>query len=480
MRIKLTKTAIAALTPRPKPYHVFDSEMRGLVLRVQPTGQRTFYFDYRRADGRRTRLKLGVFGNVSPEGARSLATKAAGQVAHGVDVSAERKRIKIEAQRARASTLKVFLEGRYSEWASQNLRSGAIQVKRMQSDFRDWLEKPMSALNPWLIEGYRKKRQQAKRSPKTINREIQRLRAAVGRAVVWGLLDVHPFASIKPLKQDKGGRVRYLSAEEEKALRDALQTREGELRAARDRFNAWRAARHLKLLPQRRDSYVDHLQPMVLIAMNTGLRRGELLSLRWGEVNLEGKILTVRGGTAKTGQTRHVPLNTEAVTVLSAWQKLAESTGAAAYVFPGADGVRMGNINRSWDRAVTLAKLADFRFHDLRHHFASQLVMRGVPLNTVRELLGHTSLEMTVRYSHLAPEGLASAVESLRKPRHEPGAPTAVAPSDEWETVTMRLRAELDAIFENDRKGRRRKLDEIAAHYQKRYPKRAPVINLAR
>jgi len=415
MRTKLTKTSVAALTPRAKPYHVFDSELRGLLVRVQPTGQRTFYLDYRRADGRRTRLKLGVFGNVSADGARSLATKAAGQVAQGVDVSAERKKQKIEAQRARASTLKVFLEGRYSEWATENLRSGAIQVKRMKADFAEWLDKPMSALNPWLIEGYRKKRQQRKRSPKTINREIQRLRAAVARAVTWGLLDAHPFASIKPLKQDKGGRVRYLSTEEEKALRDALQTREGELRAARDRFNAWRAARHLKLLPPRRNGYVDHLQPMVLVAMNSGLRRGELLSLTWGDVNLEGKVLTVRGGTAKTGQTRRVPLNVEAITVLTAWRKLAEETGAAAYVFPGTDGVRMGSVDRSWERAATLAKLSDFRFHDLRHHFASKLVQAGVDLNSVRELLGHTEITMTMRYSHLAPAGLASAVAKLSK-----------------------------------------------------------------
>jgi len=73
----------------------------------------------------------------------------------------------------------------------------------------------------------------------------------------------------------------------------------------------------------------------------------------------------------------------------------------------------MTNINKSWDGLVDAAKLSDFRFHDLRHHFASRLVMAGVDLNTVRELLGHADIGMTLRYAHLAPAKLAAAVAML-------------------------------------------------------------------
>jgi integrase len=150
----------------------------------------------------------------------------------------------------------------------------------------------------------------------------------------------------------------------------------------------------------------------VLVALNTGLRQGEIFNLDWLDVDLVGAQLTVRGAGAKSGQTRHVPLNSEAVAVLTAWR----ASATPGYVFPGrADGEngRLDNITKAWLHAVKAAKLETFRFHDLRHTFASKLVMAGVDLNTVRELLGHATLKMTLRYAHLAPEHKAAAVQKL-------------------------------------------------------------------
>ena len=118
--------------------------------------------------------------------------------------------------------------------------------------------------------------------PRSINRDIQRLQSVLSRAVEWGVLDRHPFKGLKPMKTDKVGRVRFLSADEEKALRAALETREDNLRTARARFNSWRVARGKKPLPERAGSNIDHLRPLVLVALNTGLRRGELLGLTRG------------------------------------------------------------------------------------------------------------------------------------------------------------------------------------------------------
>jgi integrase len=141
------------------------------------------------------------------------------------------------------------------------------------------------------------------------------------------------------------------------------------------------------------------------------MRRGELFAMRWPDVDLTRAIVTVRGGDAKSGQTRHIPLNTEAVAVLSAWKPGA----AADFVFAGRDGEAMDDIKTAWLNLAKAAKLESFRFHDTRHSFASKLVQAGVDLNTVRELLGHSDIKMTLRYAHLAPEHKAAAVAKLVK-----------------------------------------------------------------
>jgi integrase len=148
--------------------------------------------------------------------------------------------------------------------------------------------------------------------------------------------------------------------------------------------------------------------------MNTGLRRGEVFNVQWTDINFQTKTLTVRGEGAKSGETRHIPLNPEAVDALKQWKR---QSGESAQVFPGRLRERLDNIKTSWRALMTAAKIKDFRFHDLRHSFASKLVMRGVPLNTIRELLGHADLTTTLRYAHLAPDHKAEAVAMLTTPR---------------------------------------------------------------
>jgi integrase len=103
-----------------------------------------------------------------------------------------------------------------------------------------------------------------------------------------------------------------------------LSRREGTLREARIHFNEWRAARGKPALPPRHEPYADHLQPIVLLALNTGLRRSELFHLRWQDIDFEAKWLTVSGVSAKNGQTRRIPLNAEALSTLETWRKLAK------------------------------------------------------------------------------------------------------------------------------------------------------------
>jgi integrase len=407
---KLTKRAVEALTARDRPYDIRDSDLRGFLVRIEPGGTKSFFLDYR-LRGKRNRYRLGAYPNLSAEGARALTQAIAGDVARGTDPQARKKAEREQGIRERLSTLRAFLDGRYEPWARAHLKSATLQLARLRSDFAEQLDQPLYAFNPFVIEGMRLRWKKAGLLPRTINRDIQRLQSVLARAAEWGVIDRHPLYGLKPMKADKTGRVRFLTGPEEASLRKALTDREERLRQARVRFNTWRIARARKPLPERTGENLDHLRPMVLLALNTGMRRGELLSLQWSDVNLAAKLVTVTGVNAKSGHTRRIPLNAEALAVLEGWQGRQERTDGL--VFPGADGGRMDNINRSWRGVASAAKLVDFKFHDLRHSFASKLVQAGVDLYTVKELLGHSEIAMTEKYSHLAPDNLRAAVERI-------------------------------------------------------------------
>ncbi|MNP19667.1 Tyrosine recombinase XerD [compost metagenome] len=207
------------------------------------------------------------------------------------------------------------------------------------------------------------------------------------------------------------GLVRYLDADETKRLRNALDTRQDEMKAERENANKWRADRgkeqmqSLAHLP-----FTDHLKPMVLVSLNTGMRRGELFDLKWSAVNFDTKTITVAGDTTKTSDTRYIPMNKEVMSALKDWKKQA---GKSRYIFPSQGGGRLEDVKSAWLKLLERAKIDGFRWHDMRHDFASRLVMAGVPLNTVRDLLGHADIKMTLRYAHLAPGTKAAAVELI-------------------------------------------------------------------
>ena len=195
-------------------------------------------------------------------------------------------------------------------------------------------------------------------------------------------------------------------------LRHVLDTREERIRQERRSANLWRSERGHPLLPNLdRAAFADHLKPLVIVSLNTGLRRGELFGLLWSDVDLDREILTIQGSGSKSGRTRHVPLNAEALAVFMGWR--APMQRAERLVFPGRNGGRLNNVRKAWTGVLEGAGIEEFRWHDLRHTFASRLAMRGVDLNTVRELLGHADYKMTLRYAHLAPEHKAAAVARL-------------------------------------------------------------------
>ena len=192
-------------------------------------------------------------------------------------------------------------------------------------------------------------------------------------------------------------------------VRQALVDRDAT--GARERANAnqWRAARRYAPMPEIA-KYCDHITPMVLLSLNTGVRQGELFSLAWENVDLVRKTVTVLASHSKGNTTRTIPLNAEALAVLTT----VKPDPAKGLVFKSpVTGGRFNNVKKAWAEVTKAARVPRLRWHDLRHDFASQLVMRGAPLFTVQKLLGHANSRMTQRYAKLAPSTLADAVNML-------------------------------------------------------------------
>jgi integrase len=147
----------------------------------------------------------------------------------------------------------------------------------------------------------------------------------------------------------------------------------------------------------------------VTVLLHTGFRRGELLGLRWKDVDFKAGVLTIP--KSKNGDARHVPMTSTVRAILSRRARPLEN---AKLVFPNTEGTRdLRWAKKTVPAALRAARIEDFRFHDLRHTFASRLAMESVDLMAIRDLMGHKTMTMTLRYSHLSPGHRQNAVERL-------------------------------------------------------------------
>lgn len=405
---KITASSIKEL--KPEDQRLNDTEIPGFHARITPNGKITYYLFYR-LNGKQANFKLGSHGELSPAQARDFAKEKAGEVAKGLDIQSKKKEIKRQTETERYTRLDVFLEKKYLPYLqSRNPKTADTIYKTITSVFDFLLERQLSDITPWDLEKWRTEQRKSDLSPTTCNYYINTLKGAMSRAVEWGLIERHDLGKVKALKNDNA-IVRFLSQDEEKRLREALAIRNQRNKDERTSGNKFREERGYEtLLDLSNFRFVDHLEPIVLLAMNTGMRRGELFGLKWSEVQLSQQFLTVHASNAKSGKGRHIPLNKEAFSVLSDWK---EQGFSSTYVFEGEKDKPLTDIKKAWNKLLEDAQIHNFRFHDLRHHFASKLVMAGVDLNTVRELLGHSDLKMTLRYAHLAPEHKAAAVNLI-------------------------------------------------------------------
>ncbi|GAB2723092.1 tyrosine-type recombinase/integrase [Halomonas garicola] len=219
----------------------------------------------------------------------------------------------------------------------------------------------------------------------TINREIGLMSAALNHARKEWDWEVPNPCEKRRLKEPEG-RIRWITRKEAGRL----------LAAARD--------------PER----PHYLEPFIALALNTGCRRGELLGLEWERVDLKAQLIHLEAEHTKAKRRRSVPMNNAArQAMLSLLQFRMRYCADTPWVFCNQNGQRIADIKKTWATVCRKAGIQDFRVHDMRHTCAAWLVTSGVPLAEVRDLLGHSSITMTERYAHLAPENIRSAVARL-------------------------------------------------------------------
>lgn len=276
-------------------------------------------------------------------------------------------------------TFKYMAEKYMAEYAvkkvPKSIKRDTIFLKHLLPVFGNMY---LSQITPNMINNYKVKRRNEGVAPKTINHELGFCKHAFNIAVKeWEWIRDNPFTKVSMEKLPQP-RVRWLTEEEFERLYQACG---------------------------------DRLKPIVLLAVKTGMRQDNVLSLKWQEVDLSKGVIRLEH--TKNGERLGLPINDTVRILLMELNKVRHIN--SEYVFHDKAGNRLSatTVQHAFHRACKKAGIQDFRFHDLRHTFASWLVQGGVDLYRVQRLLGHKTGEMTRRYAHLAPENLKTAVNSL-------------------------------------------------------------------
>jgi integrase len=346
----------------------FGGNPRGEKMGVfQKNG--TWWIDFYH-QGQRVRRKVGSSKKLAELALADVRLKAAKNEFLGI---CEPKRIRF----------KDFGE-EYLEYSQANKRKATFERDAMivrKKLVPLWGGEQLNRITPKMVEDYKLSRSKLLR-PSTVNRDLNVVKALFNKAIAWSYIKESPAKPIKPMKVRKGID-RFLSEQEVGALLDACQ-----------------------------GAQKIYLYPVVCIAIFAGLRRGEILRLRWEDVDFKANKLHVvsrEGAPTKNGESRSVPMNRTLREILRRHPRRLDTP----YLFHHPDGKPFDQIDNSFSSVRRRSGIAYFRFHDLRHTFASHLVMAGVDIRTVQELLGHKDIKMTMRYAHLGPEHMRKAVEVL-------------------------------------------------------------------
>lgn len=378
---KLTAHVVKAFRPpEDRPFvEVTCGQLRGFGVRVFRGGRRTAFVFYRGPNRRARRVSLGeLAGKNTLARARERAETMLLAVRRGEDPAAER-----DAAR-KVPTLGQLLDqyetDRIPELAESNQAAEKNLVKHVR---KRWGRRNANAIDSADLERFRSAMKKAGK-PGAFNKQL----GLLSRVYNWAIrLKLYPGQNpTKGVRKNREKKVeRFLSPEERGRLAAVLKEAE---------------------IARKRGKVKGSVDPGAIAAIRllcmTGMRRGEVLDLRWSDVDLQRRIIRLE--ESKTGQ-KAIPITPQAAAYIGTLPRLFDR------VCPGEAGGRVTNLNRIWGELRTKADLEDVRLHDLRHSFASDMVMSGAPLAAVGKALGHKTPAMTARYAHLADEYMAGLME---------------------------------------------------------------------
>ncbi len=365
MRAKITKRLLDSLPPPAAgEVKVWDTELRGFVVRVRSSGRQWFAVEWMR-ERRTRRLTLGEFGPVTVDQARDRAREILGRVARGEDPAAER------ADEKTAPT--------FADLARRYLEEHAGPKKKPAS-----IEADERSLRLYVLPALRRRKVAAvglkevsdlhhslREKPVQANRVLALVSKMLNLAETWGLRPLHsnPCPRIARFRENR--RERFMSGAELRRLGEALSAVE-------------------------QDGSEDPAAVLAIrLLLLTGARRNEILDLRWQDVDLDTGTLNLPD--SKTGK-KSIPLGPAPAELLAAAPRLEGSP----YVIPGRrPNGRFVGLQRPWARIRERAGLGDVRLHDLRHGFASVGVAANLGLPVLGAILGHRHPATTARYAHL-------------------------------------------------------------------------------
>jgi len=265
-----------------------------------------------------------------------------------------------------------FADDFLEDYCKQNKRSWQRDEFSLNSLKEFFKGETLQSLGPEKIERFKAKRK-VEVSPATVNRELACLKTMFSKAVEWGRTEKNPAAKVKKFRENPG-RERILSPEEAQRLIECAG---------------------------------PGIRPVLIVALNTGMRRGEILSLKWADVDFGKSFILI--SDSKSRRSRKVPMN---VFVYETLQKLPRTSAEHVFFNPETKSHIKG-IRTAFKAACRRAEIKGVRLHDLRHTAASKMIEAGADLVTVSKILGHASIQMTMRYAHPTPENMRLAVSKL-------------------------------------------------------------------